>query len=740
MLSEIKTLKVAELRAELQKRGLDSKGRKADLVTRLTSAVQAGTEPITSAQDNPLDGGNAPEPSCQNNTISTQVIGPSGSSWKVLADHQAQLEGSGPGPQAAPSPLSYVDKSTQTEHDSTVHTCCCSSKRFAESNPFEPSEKRLWQQLTTNGNVNNKGDGRPESQQSDARVQAEGPGSVTSSLVSQPASPAKDNEQLPCRVPDPPETEVDRKEACRTVGQPRSERGRDYYEFKEEIQYNRAKTPEPGPVSDDEMEVEGDEVRLDPYNGDLHFAVGADGSSGQPLLWEKFPLLRSGCRLTHGFTRGKVGFEVKFVERLSAATIDTLSDHEPCVLRVGWSVEDSGLQLGEEELSFGLDGAGVALSGGRAEEFGEPFSEGDVIGCYAFIGEGGQAELSFHKNGRSLGVAFRLGPASLAGRALYPHVLCKNCSVSVNLDPQGAMWYAGPPGYCPLPTLPPTLRTRGPVPPPHRRECEVLLMVGMQASGKSHWVQNHMAKNPEKRYNVLSTDFILRCMKLSNSEAQEVMLQQATRCLSHLIQIAPNQKRNFILDQANIYPSARRHKMLRFRGYLRKAVVVVPSDQEWRRRLCQQQQEEGTVVPETSLLKSKVSFTLPENGDLLEEVLFVELGHKEAQKLLADYKEEARHALPPPVKRKKQRSGRPQLHGQSQNAYHRHVYAQQSQWGHQKRPGLHPCARTQSYGYGSDPHRYRGYYQPCPVEWNVSDQNQSYYGNQEYYFSNQGFW
>ncbi|XP_026862970.2 heterogeneous nuclear ribonucleoprotein U-like protein 2 isoform X2 [Electrophorus electricus] len=671
MLSEIKTLKVAELRAELQKRGLDSKGRKADLVTRLTSAVQAGTEPITSAQDNPLDGGNAPEPSCQNNTISTQVIGPSGSSWKVLADHQAQLEGSGPGPQAAPSPLSYVDKSTQTEHDSTVHTCCCSSKRFAESNPFEPSEKRLWQQLTTNGNVNNKGDGRPESQQSDARVQAEGPGSVTSSLVSQPASPAKDNEQ---------------------------------------------------------------------YNGDLHFAVGADGSSGQPLLWEKFPLLRSGCRLTHGFTRGKVGFEVKFVERLSAATIDTLSDHEPCVLRVGWSVEDSGLQLGEEELSFGLDGAGVALSGGRAEEFGEPFSEGDVIGCYAFIGEGGQAELSFHKNGRSLGVAFRLGPASLAGRALYPHVLCKNCSVSVNLDPQGAMWYAGPPGYCPLPTLPPTLRTRGPVPPPHRRECEVLLMVGMQASGKSHWVQNHMAKNPEKRYNVLSTDFILRCMKLSNSEAQEVMLQQATRCLSHLIQIAPNQKRNFILDQANIYPSARRHKMLRFRGYLRKAVVVVPSDQEWRRRLCQQQQEEGTVVPETSLLKSKVSFTLPENGDLLEEVLFVELGHKEAQKLLADYKEEARHALPPPVKRKKQRSGRPQLHGQSQNAYHRHVYAQQSQWGHQKRPGLHPCARTQSYGYGSDPHRYRGYYQPCPVEWNVSDQNQSYYGNQEYYFSNQGFW
>lgn len=38
---------------------------------------------------------------------------------------------------------------------------------------------------------------------------------------------------------------------------------------------------------------------------------------------------------------------------------------------------------GEEELSFGFDGAGKAVTGGKLEEFGEPFSEGDVIGCYA---------------------------------------------------------------------------------------------------------------------------------------------------------------------------------------------------------------------------------------------------------------------------------------------------------------------------------------------------------------------
>lgn len=38
---------------------------------------------------------------------------------------------------------------------------------------------------------------------------------------------------------------------------------------------------------------------------------------------------------------------------------------------------------GEEELSFGLDGAGRAVTGGNEDTFGEPFSEGDVIGCYA---------------------------------------------------------------------------------------------------------------------------------------------------------------------------------------------------------------------------------------------------------------------------------------------------------------------------------------------------------------------
>lgn len=38
---------------------------------------------------------------------------------------------------------------------------------------------------------------------------------------------------------------------------------------------------------------------------------------------------------------------------------------------------------GEDELSFAYDGRGKKVSDGTQEEYGEPLSEGDIIGCYA---------------------------------------------------------------------------------------------------------------------------------------------------------------------------------------------------------------------------------------------------------------------------------------------------------------------------------------------------------------------
>ncbi|KAK2834257.1 hypothetical protein Q7C36_014958 [Tachysurus vachellii] len=689
LLEDVRKLKVSELRAELRDRGLDPKGLKAELVARLMSAIRS-TEPGHGAQETP--------------TLTCHTVDTSTGSGTALNNKQQTVEQKQSEETWREARSCTQDQSTQTDNDTAVpQSVCCCSNRTEE--PF----KSLC--VLSSSDVHQEED----------------------------QSAPLESHQLPRLAPVITETRKGKEDESRNVSRPDEERGRDYYEFKEEIQYMRAKTPEPSPASEDEMDIDDDTVRLDPYNSDLHFEVSADGSSGQPLLWEKFPLLHSGCRLTHGFTRGKVGCEVKYVKRLSAAT-PTCVNPEPHVLRVGWSVDGSSLQLGEDELSFGFDGAGKAVTGGKTEDFGESFSEGDVIGCYAFISDCGETELSFSKNGLFLGVAFRLAGSILAGRALYPHVLCKNCSVSLNLDPRGVTWYPGPPGYCPLPMLPSAHRSQAPLPPSHRKDCEVLMMVGMPGSGKSHWAVSHVAKNPEKRYDVLSTNSVLHCMRLPSPEHKNLMLQQATQCLTHLIKIAATKRRNFILDQANIYPSAQRHKLLRFCVYQRKAVVLVPSDEEWKRRLAQKEQSEGAVLPEISLLKSKVSFTLPEQGNLLEDILFVELCREDAQKLLTGYKEEATRLLPTPAKRHKRHKKRPHKRPGDSLGLSRSHNVLQSQWGCHKPNGWNFSAFSQPYGYNSDPQTYRDYYQPCTEQWNLGNQNQSFYANQGYYFGSQAFW
>ena len=48
-------------------------------------------------------------------------------------------------------------------------------------------------------------------------------------------------------------------------------------------------------------------------------------------------------------------------------------------------------------------------------------------------------------------------------------------------------------------------------PPP---SCQVLMMVGLPASGKTTWAEKHCRQNPDKRYTVLGTNLIMDKMKV----------------------------------------------------------------------------------------------------------------------------------------------------------------------------------------------------------------------------------
>ncbi|KAM9356841.1 heterogeneous nuclear ribonucleoprotein U-like protein 2 [Symphorus nematophorus] len=486
-------------------------------------------------------------------------------------------------------------------------------------------------------------------------------------------------------------------------------KGRAFYEFKEEIRYKRAKSPQPPADREETEEEDEDIVRLNQYDRHLHFEVSPDCSCGQPLFWTRFPLLWSGCRLTHGVLQGRVGFEVRQERKLMTTQLEEQEDMDPYGLRVGWSMANSSLLLGEDEFSFAYDGRSKKVSGGTEGEFGEPFSEGDIIGCYASFSTDGAVELSFHKNGRFMGVAFSLDASVLQGRALFPHVLCKSSSVRFHLDASATPWYPGPAGFTPLAALSAGQRVRATLAPTSRAQCEVLLMVGLPGSGKTHWARTHMKQHPEKQYRLLSTEELLACM-MSGGQ-RDCRLQQASQCLTDLIKIAAQTPGNYILDQCNILFSARRHKLQLFTGFRRVVVVVFPSADEWKRRLSQHQMSDGEQIPETALLKLQVSCSLPEQqSDLLEELQYVELPQDQAQTLLQEYKDEARRLLPPVPKQEKRK---PRLH--------------------KKRP--HPHGPPPSYrmqwtgdnGWNDTRYNMQSWRQQPRYYWNVSYQDQGYY-------------
>ena len=106
-------------------------------------------------------------------------------------------------------------------------------------------------------------------------------------------------------------------------------------------------------------------------------------------------------------------------------------------------------------------------------------------------------------------------------------------------------------------------------------------------------------ENPEKRYSILGAETVLNQMRMKGLEepqmdpkSRDLLVQQASQCLSKLFQIASRTKKNFILDQCNVYSSGQWRKLLPFKTFSRKVVVVVPGKRgcswgrKWREMMC----------------------------------------------------------------------------------------------------------------------------------------------------------
>lgn len=140
-------------------------------------------------------------------------------------------------------------------------------------------------------------------------------------------------------------------------------------------------------------------------------AVTPDGLKCQSREFKEW----HGCRCTTGVkNKGKYYFEA------------IVTDEGLC--RVGWSTEKAVLDLGTDRFGFGFGGTGKKSNNKQFDDYGEAFGMHDVIGCFLDLNK---MEISFTKNGKNLGLAFKV-PDSLRNETFYPAVVLKNAEMSFN--------------------------------------------------------------------------------------------------------------------------------------------------------------------------------------------------------------------------------------------------------------------------------------------------------------------
>ncbi|KAM3919098.1 heterogeneous nuclear ribonucleoprotein U-like protein 2 isoform 2-T2 [Leptodactylus fuscus] len=681
-------MKVTELRAELQRRGLDCRGLKAELSDRLQEAL-----------DSEMLGGEeerAPG-SMEEETEEERALD--------LAEGEDEDEAA-----AAEEPLEDEEEEAAAAHNEQA--CEAREEEAPAESAAEPAEEMDAAPPAGDGAGNLNGAAQKE-EAGDSEGKAE--------------DGQKDKK-------DKQGKNAGARQGVKRVRE-EEQRGRTYHEYKEEGYYSRSKSPVPTEEAADE--VEDSVLCLDKSNCDLQFKMDKDRFGGRPLFSEKFPSLWSGSRATHGVSKGKAYFEVQVTENLPVKEGCT----ETPVLRVGWSVSGSAPQLGEDDLSFAYDGRGLKVTSSNFESYGEAFEANDVVGCLANL-DSDPVEISFTKNGTDLGQAFVVDKSTLGDQALLPHILCKGCTFQVNFGQREEPWHPPPDGFSFLKEFQSEDLTRTPLPPSTAEECEVLLMIGLPGTGKTTWAKNYSKDNPEKRFQHLSTEALIPQLKTAGPDTPELdqkakdnLVQLATKCLIRLVPVAARRKGNYIIDQCTVYSSAQRRKMHCFKGFQRKAVVLVLKDEDWKSRLESRKEKEEEIVPDYVLLEMKANFVIPTKSDFLEDVVYAELGQEEADALVAEAKKEARQKLPTNDKRgnrmqKRARTERGRGGGgnyQQQRNFNSRMYM------HHSRPQPYHQQPPRQYWGPQRGGGYQNFYD------RYSDQQNRYYGQQNYRPQNRGW-
>lgn len=302
------------------------------------------------------------------------------------------------------------------------------------------------------------------------------------------------------------------------------------------------------------------------------FGVQVTTDPHQVLLW-------GGSRANVGVSKGKWVYECRYMASHGGNKAEDFS-----VMRVGWSLEISDrISLGDDELSFGFDSNGVTSHAGVFTDFSQPFEVGDTVGCLIDLEE---FTVSYALNGEFLGVAQSI-PEALRGKTFFPHVNMRNGTARFNFHPPSIIEnFPTSDVYKFVGVAPDDFIQPRPSEERPRGDCEVIFLVGLPSSGKTRWALNLCAEHPEKNYTILSNRQIFNQLKLKGPFSKERCEDINKQCSVILNSILtdnprkPQQLRNYIIDQPNVYQSGRRRRLRLFKGFVKKAVVFCPSEEK----------------------------------------------------------------------------------------------------------------------------------------------------------------
>lgn len=165
-------------------------------------------------------------------------------------------------------------------------------------------------------------------------------------------------------------------------------------------------------------------------------------------------------------------------ERMETDDEKTPSESIPTHLfRVGWSLEKTGLQLGEEKFSYGYESTGRFVTDKQFTDFATKFGVGDVVTAYVDV-TSENVQIAYAVNGVIQGVAVTVSRDEFPVEdfALFPHVLSRNYAFELNFGSNEERWFANPDGFEDYTFLDRAEGlVQGPLRPETRQECEVSL-------------------------------------------------------------------------------------------------------------------------------------------------------------------------------------------------------------------------------------------------------------------------